>query len=204
MNENTTDTEKNILDSAKRVFQRKGMGGARMQEIADEAKINKSLLHYYYRSKEKLFDAVFKDTIFEFVIILKEIINSDEELKVKLPKLVANYINYLKSRPYVVTFILGELRSEPKMLMMLIKELNPKELKIFKQIEEEIAAGKIRPFKAEHLFINVLSLTIFPIVAKPIILAGLMDNNLEKYEAFLEERKTHIVEFVYSAIGILE
>ncbi len=58
------DTEFAILEAAKRIFQQKGMVGARMQEIADEAKINKSMLHYYYRSKQLLFEAVFKKAFF--------------------------------------------------------------------------------------------------------------------------------------------
>lgn len=202
MSKQNTDTEKGILNAAKRVFQRKGMGGARMQEIADEAKINKSLLHYYYRSKQKLFEAVFKDTIFEFAVIIKRIINSDDELKVKVPQIVEAYIEYLKDRPYAVSFILNSLNSDPKILMKLIKQVNPKSLKIYKQIEQEIASGKIKAFKADHIFINVLALTIFPIVAKPIIMAGIMDNNDEKYRKFLEERKTHVVDFVFSALQV--
>lgn len=56
----TENTETEILIAAKEIFQQKGMAGARMQEIADKAKINKALLHYYYRSKQLLFEAVFK------------------------------------------------------------------------------------------------------------------------------------------------
>ncbi len=56
-----SSTEQNILNAAISVFQKKGMAGARMQEIADEAGINKAMLHYYYRSKQLLFDAVFYD-----------------------------------------------------------------------------------------------------------------------------------------------
>lgn len=57
---NDENTEEQILDAAKNVFQTKGMDGARMQEIADKAGINKAMLHYYYRSKQLLFEAVLK------------------------------------------------------------------------------------------------------------------------------------------------
>ena len=59
--EKDISAETGILNAAKRIFQQKGMEGARMQEIADEAGINKALLHYYYRSKQLLFEAVFKN-----------------------------------------------------------------------------------------------------------------------------------------------
>lgn len=56
------NAEQKILTAARNVFIRKGFAGARMQEIADEAGINKALLHYYFRSKEKLFEVIFKES----------------------------------------------------------------------------------------------------------------------------------------------
>ena len=72
-----TNTEQSILEAAKIVFIKKGMEGARMQEIADEAGINKAMLHYYYRSKDKLFEAVFKETFLKLVPNLIEIVKTD-------------------------------------------------------------------------------------------------------------------------------
>jgi AcrR family transcriptional regulator len=194
------DTEKNILAAASRVFIRKGMGGTRMQEIADEAQINKSLLHYYYRSKQLLFEAVFKNTVAEFILIIKEIFNSEEDLRIKIPKIVQVYTDYLKKNPYIISFILRELQAEPKIILKIIEMVNIKSLYFFEQIKENISSGKIKPIKPEDLFVNILSLTIFPIVAKPIVKAALMQNDSEKYNDFLEERKKTICEFIFSSI----
>ena len=77
-------TEEKILEAAKKIFHRKGYKGARMQEIADEADINKALLHYYFRSKEKLFEAVFEDAFSGIMRMASEVILSDKPLIEKI------------------------------------------------------------------------------------------------------------------------
>ena len=71
------DTEQLILEAAKKVFFNKGFDGARMQEIADVAGINKALLHYYFRSKDKLFEAIFFDAFQQFIPRVVENMNAD-------------------------------------------------------------------------------------------------------------------------------
>jgi len=194
------DTERNILQAASRVFIKKGMGGTRMQEIADEAKINKSLLHYYYRSKQLLFEAVFKNTMLEFIAIISKIFNSDEELKIKIPLIVETYTDYLGKNPYIISFILRELQSEPKIILKIVEMIDIKSFKFFNQVAQEVSEKKIKEIKSEHLFINILSLTIFPIIAKPLIRAALMKGDNEKYMQFIEERKKVVADFIFSAI----
>ena len=87
-----TTTEATILNAAKSIFQRKGMDGARMQEIANEAGINKALLHYYYRSKQLLFEAVFKNAFKLLAPQLKKVLNSDDSLNDKIKNFTKNYI----------------------------------------------------------------------------------------------------------------
>lgn len=80
----TENTETEILIAAKEIFQQKGMAGARMQEIADKAKINKALLHYYYRSKQLLFEAVFKSAFSLLAPQLNKVLNDDSDLFEKI------------------------------------------------------------------------------------------------------------------------
>jgi len=82
--EKQSTPENNILNAAKEIFQKKGMAAARMQEIADEAGINKAMLHYYYRSKELLFEAVFKSAFSMIAPQLNEIMNADTTFLKKL------------------------------------------------------------------------------------------------------------------------
>ena len=87
------DTEQIILDAAQNVFVKKGLYGARMQEIADEAGINKALLHYYFRNKEQLFEAIFKATSSRFIPVLFSILNEESELDDKVRKVVEHYLD---------------------------------------------------------------------------------------------------------------
>ena len=106
-------TEKDILEAAKRVFQIKGMYGARMQEIADEAGINKAMLHYYFRSKDKLFDAVFQDAAKNFFSKIRELLNVDKPLLEKIEYFVENYVELLLQNSFIPAFIITEVHQNP-------------------------------------------------------------------------------------------
>ena len=88
-------TEEQILEAAQKIFQSKGMDGARMQEIADKASINKAMLHYYYRSKQLLFEAVFKKAFSLLAPQLNAILNDDSSLEDKIKKFTHNYISFI-------------------------------------------------------------------------------------------------------------
>ena len=108
-----TETEKSILKAAKLVFYKKGLAAARMQEIADEANINKAMLHYYFRSKQKLFEAVFIQAFRELAPLLNTIFNSDKPIFEKIRDFVDSYITFVTDNPYLPTFIIQEVNINP-------------------------------------------------------------------------------------------
>lgn len=113
-------TEEKILEAAKTVFLAKGMDGARMQEIADEAGINKALLHYYFRSKERLFEAIFSHIVkFAFPEITR-IIASEEPVVVKIERVIDAYLGLLLKHPFIPGFIMKELSRDPSGLFKMI------------------------------------------------------------------------------------
>lgn len=77
------------------------MDGARMQEIADEAKINKAMLHYYFRSKQLLFEAVFKTAFSLLAPQLNAILNDDSSIEDKIRNFTRNYISFMSKHPYI-------------------------------------------------------------------------------------------------------
>src|SRR6476620_11888786 len=107
---NTRDqsTEEKILLAARKVFLNKGMDGARMQDIADEAGINKALLHYYVRSKDKLFEQIFLEVASSMLPHIFSIFQSDDTLFTKIDKFCDAYITTQIKTPYVPIFILIE------------------------------------------------------------------------------------------------
>jgi len=194
--------EEKILTAAKRVFENKGMAGARMQEIADEAKINKSLLHYYYRSKQKLFEAVFKTAFNKLAPQINTVLNSDLSICYKIKNFSDNYTTFMIRHPYLPNFILQELNRNPDFVKELISSKTFPSMKNFQnQIRDAVKENKIRPIKAEQLFINILALNIFPFVAAPLIKGFINTTDIE-YIKVLEERKAGVANFIIQSIKI--
>src|SRR6476646_4078897 len=106
-------TEEKILEAARKVFIRKGMTGARMQDIADRAGINKAMLHYYFRNKEKLFETIFTESFDHFFPRLAVIIESDTTIFSKIEMICVEYINQMQKMPYLPIFILHEVNRQP-------------------------------------------------------------------------------------------
>lgn len=195
-----TNTEHIILDAAKRVFQNKGMDGARMQEIADEAKINKAMLHYYYRSKQLLFEAVFKNAFALLAPQLNAILNDDSSVEDKIRNFTANYISFIVKHPYLPTFIIQELNRNPDFILKMKDHKGfPNIEKFKKQIALEVEKGILKPIKGEQLFINIMALNIFPFVAAPLIKAFV---NIDKktFKQLMEDRKTEVADFIINSI----
>ena len=195
-----TNTEHIILKAAKRVFQNKGMDGARMQEIADEAKINKAMLHYYYRSKQLLFEAVFSNAFALLAPQLNAILNDESSVEQKIRNFTTNYISFMSKHPYLPTFIIQELNRNPGFILKMKDNKGfPNIEKFKKQIEVEVDKGILRPIKGEQLFINIMALNIFPFVASPLIKAFVNIDN-KAFKQLVEDRKTEVADFIINSI----
>jgi len=192
--------QERILTAAKKVFLVKGMAGARMQDIADEAGINKALLHYYFRNKEKLFETIFKEASGQFFPKITDIIDSDIPLFQKIERFCREYINMMQQNAYLPLFVLNEVTKEPKRFKE--KILKNRELPFSKfvvQIEAEIKKKKIKPVNPGQLFLNMISLCIFPFIAKPMwMLASGIDEI--HFNFFMEQRKTEVPKLIIESI----
>jgi AcrR family transcriptional regulator len=198
----TETTEELILRSAIKVFISKGFEGARMQEIANHAGINKALLHYYFRSKEKLFGAVFDNTLSMIGPVLITLFNEDIPLEVKVWKFVDKYIEMIKDNPNLPLFILNEISINPDRMikyMNLTKYVNFVNLE--KQLSDEYKKGNIRKVDVKHFVINILGMIVFPFAAKVIIQKN-MEISEKEWEVFLDERKKIIPETIMNWIKI--
>jgi AcrR family transcriptional regulator len=194
------NTENQILNAAKKVFQAKGMDGARMQEIADKAKINKAMLHYYYRSKQLLFEAVFKNAFALLAPQLNTILNDDSSIEDKVRNFTSNYISFIIKHPYLPAFIIQELNRNPEFILKLKDQKGfPNIDKFKKQVTLEIKQGILKPIKSEQLFINILALNIFPFVASPLVKAFTNIDNKE-FKQLMNDRKTGVAEFIINSI----
>jgi len=182
-------TEERILKSAIKVFTEKGLNGSRMQDIANEAQINKSMLHYYYRNKQQLFERVFDEKITELFSVFEVILSSDLSFEQKIRKFVKTQIETISKIPGLPLFVINEVGKNPNILDQKFQDKGPKMLKgIFeKMIAAEISAGRIKPIDFGQFLANLLSLCLYPFVAKP-MLQFVLDMDENNFNEFVTDR----------------
>lgn len=197
-------TEELILDAAMKVFTRKGFAAARMEEIAKEAGINRALLHYYHRDKQTMFNRIFESRFKEFFKGLFVIFESDNiSLFEKIKRMVDHEISTLIKHPDLARFIITEIAQSPDLLIEYGKKLgvNPRMfIEAFeKQVVKEESEGVIKPIDGKQLLINIMSLCIYPFVARPIIQTMMTVDEISFYH-MAEQRKREVSEFIINAI----
>lgn len=196
------ETEDKILDAARTIFHKEGYAGARMQQIADEAGINKSMLHYYFRSKDKLFQKVFQEGINRFLPVIFDVLDSKLDLKDKIRELVEKYISFLKEKPQLPRFVIHEMNQNPDRFRKFIESKGMEIPKSFGlQVKKEIEAGNIRSINPQQLLINIIALCVFPLIAQNMIqtVFSISDN---EFIAFLDERKKELPVFILKGLEV--
>lgn len=201
-------TEQRILDAAHTVFVRKGTAGARMQDIAAEAGVNQALLHYYFRSKERLSEAVFRRAAGELFPRLFELMASDAELEDKVTRVVELELDHLSRTPYLPGYIISELTHHSEragQLLSTLTGLKPDRVgakiaaTLGRQIAARVRAGTMRPIAPEQFLVNLVSLCIFPFAARPMIMA-LLGMDEQRFEQFIGTRRRELATFFLRAV----
>lgn len=194
------NTETIILNAAEKLFSIKGKDGTTMQEIADEAGINKALLHYYFGNKDKLFEQVFTAAVQQFTPVLKTIIIEQNSLFEKIEKICAVYIQMIIQHPYVPVFVLSEANKQPeKLIQKMFNGELPNFPDLAKQIQREAAQGIIKPIDPRQLILNIISLCVFPAVFKPIFIITTKTSKKE-FNQLMQERMHFVPKFIIDSI----
>lgn len=200
MTDYSSNTEKQILKAARKVFTEKGREGARMQEIADEASINKALLHYYFRNKQRLFEAVFVEAFEKFLPRIYNDIESDKDFCEIMQSFISEYIDLIIENPYIPGFVLHELSQNPANIAQILEKHVTRLNLLVQKIQKEIDEGNIRPMDPRQIIVNLIGLCIFPFVARPIIQRIFFRGDEDEYQQFLRDRKTEVYQFMYNSI----
>lgn len=198
-------TEKRILEAAHKVFVKKGFAASRMEDIATEAGINRALLHYYFRSKDKMFDIIFQQHFSELLSGLGGVIKAEMPFEERLKSIINLYHTKFTNHPDLPLFVIHELAQNPDRLVNMISKLpggsDSGQLAIaFKKIvSDEVKAGRIKSIDGTQLLMNILALIIYPLIARPIFqfVMQIKDND---YKTMLMKRKEENFEFIMNAI----
>ena len=193
-------TEEKIFNAARIVFQKKGFSGARMQEIADQAGINKAMLHYCFKNKQLLFEAVFKNAFSQLAPQINEIFNSEATVFEKINKFTQNYISFVIKNPFLPAFVIQEMNNNPEFVANFLKNKNaPDASNFILQIENEMTAGIIKRGNPKQLLLDILSMTIFPFAAQMLV-KGIIKLSDNEFNTLMEERKITVSEQIINAI----
>lgn len=194
-------TEEKIFDAATEVFEEKGLAGARMQNIADRAGINKALLHYYYRTKDRLFEAVFTALAKKIFTKFTPILDKNLSVEEKIRFFFREHISFLQKNPRLPAFILNEINHNPEMIKKLLSQIDIKDLwkTIIEQNSGELKNYNINEKNLPQLITSIVSLSVFPFAAKGIFEAVLGNMGYD-FDRYIEERKEFAAEFVIRSI----
>ncbi|MES2130711.1 MAG: TetR/AcrR family transcriptional regulator [Bacteroidota bacterium] len=188
------NTEQKILDAAKKIFEAAGYGGARMQQIADEAGISKASLHYYFRSKENLFERIFHETMDEFMKVLSTWDDNTEDWEFKLREFIAIFFTFLRTNSLL--FILRELNRNPDLMIHKAKKKKIGFMAYFERLQEK---GILKDTDLNLMYIFLHSLCCYPLINK-VIFKKVLKADDASYDAFLETYPKHVADFLILSI----
>lgn len=196
-------TQEKIFTAASEVFEEKGYTGARMQEIADRAGINKALLHYYFRTKEQLFRAVFQVLLKKMFGKIFSIFTEQIPFKEKIKRFIDEHIEFMIKNPKLPIFLLNELSQNPALAEGIKEMVNSEQLRdlVYTKHAKELKGYGIRKGDIPQLMVTLASFSIFPFAARDMIRIMMpeIDDN-KKFNAFMRERKKFASDFVIAAL----
>jgi len=196
-----TNTETAILEAAGRIFTRSGYAATRMEAIAAEAGINRALLHYYFRSKERLFKMVFEQNFKQFYANFVPIIQSDEPIEDRIRKLVSAETDMLLEHPDLPLFVLTEVARSREFISetMDVSKLRGIFAELALVLLTEAEKGKIRPVDPRLVIMHLMSLCVFPFAAKPLF-SAVTGTSEEEFKSLIISRKELVTESILQLI----
>ena len=204
-------TEQKILQAAREEFIKTGLKGARMQEIADRAGVNKALLHYYFRSKEKLYEASIRDVVETlWGTIEKQLseLKSQPDLQEYIRLVVTSYIQTMSVNPLFVRIMIREVADGGTILSQLAQKVVarfgsvPKGM--LQALAEQIKKGKVKKINPVDIFLNMMGMCMVTFIMQPVVesLSGQFGFKMEFDEIFYQRRIDSIVEIVCDGIFV--
>ncbi len=192
--ENIQSVEERIIEVARRLFVENGFQKTNMSAIAVAAGINRPTLHYYFRTKEKMFQAVFGSLVLSFLPRIQLIFCEETPFMEKIEKVVDEYIRIFSENPSLPRFILDEGRRDMAHLMKTIESLHFQNYieDVLEVIRKEMEAGHIRTVPMSVLFVTFYSQLVFPFLSKSIIVSLFYDKE-EDFQRFIVAWKANFL-----------
>ncbi|GHV51259.1 TetR family transcriptional regulator [Bacteroidia bacterium] len=193
-----------IIEVAKQVFVKKGYEATKMGDIAAEVGISRTAMHYYFRTKEMMFEAILRQLTGNILPNIDAIMNEESTILEKLPKIIDTYLTALRHNPLFPLFALNELNRNPKHLFNAIikdnKNIQPM-IRLRKQVEEEMQKGLINNISVIDIISTLLGTILFPLLAKNVLVQVFMNGETEAFNDFIANRKQFIYHIMYALLS---
>ena len=198
-------TDEKIFRSAMSSFIKNGKHGAKMQEIADRAEINKAMLFYYFKNKEGLYAHVFETVLQKVFGSLHTFFNEQTPFTISLRLFIDHYMDMVSSNPQIPMFVLRELGAGDETAMQVINKLTKEgrfELPnaFIESARKAVENGDIKEIDPIHLMFSVLGATNYFFLAEPLMKPFLESQQDFSRQDFLLNQKHNIFDLVYHGI----
>lgn len=195
------DVKQRIRQAATAEFMNKGLEGARMQDIADAAKINKAMLHYYFRNKQQLFEMIYAEKIQQVFTAMDILLQKEVPFEERLFSFIEKEIQIVSSFPSLPVFVLHELRNDPGLIHRNLPDsmLTKKMSDVRDMLTKEIDSGTIDEVSVEDFLMNCISLCIYPIIAQPVF-SVYFQLSPEAYSQFILNRPAQVTRLIMQSL----
>lgn len=200
--ENLDNTQARIKQAARIIFLKKGLDGARTQEIAALANANPALIPYYFKTKHKLFEIILVEEFAGIIARIEKIVNDQgTPFEIKVQKLVDVCSDMVLESPHLPIYSVSVIRKGNSAVINYTKQMRNMlhQSVMAGQLRQEVAAGTFKPIGIAHVLINLLGLAIFPALAAP-ILHIMGDMKEEDYAQLIKSRQQHVAEWVLQSL----
>lgn len=189
-----TGTEQHIKDTAKRLLFAEGKLHATTQEIADAAGVNRTALHYYFRSRDQLIAAIFQEAMQDLSQRLNKCMMADQPFKAKTENIIAVFLRHMIAFPYQETFLVTEINTLGKQL---ISDIQSAPVKAYLQeAADEMEKGTIQKTNPAHFLMNLFSLLSYPLIMAPLY-KKLFQVSAKDFRELIDERGKLIMSLLF-------
>jgi AcrR family transcriptional regulator len=201
-----SNNEALILQAAEEEFLEKGYAGAKTMAIAKKAGVTHTMLHYYFRTKENLFQMVFQEKVQIIASTFEKIFDGKGTFEIVVRNFIERHFDFIAQNPRLISFVFHEMLSNEKSRLIILDFLQPKLESILCRLEKlilrEVLKRKIRPVTSAELLMNIISMNVITFMVYP-VLKEIIPGGKSKYpDKFLKERKKNNVRFILNALKI--
>lgn len=197
-------TEQAILEAAEKLFLEKGFEVTSTTQIAKEVGCNQALIHYYFRTKDNLFNTIFEQ---KFRYFFQQLFNIEGARSMgfedKIRHLITSHFSLLENNPQIPLLIIRELSRRPEQVALLRDRLRELPETLFAALNDdlqtEIKAGRVRQISLIDIMIPAISMNVALFVMMPVV-EQVMQMDGEQKKNLIEHRRNANVDFILHSI----